>query len=76
MTVSFDLNGTQYQDKQTGETRYFTRVRAYKIERAGLQAQPQSAPPQAAPAQAAPQPAPQPPGEAFPPEVDDDGLPF
>ena len=76
VTVSFDLNGTQYQDKQTGETRYFTRVRAYKIERAGLQAQPQSAPPQAAPAQAAPQPQPQPPGEAFPPEVDDDGLPF
>ncbi len=78
VTVSFDLNGTQYQDKQTGETRYFTRVRAYKIERAGLQAQPQGqtaqAPQAPAPAQAAPQPQRQ--GEAFPPEVNDDGLPF
>ena len=35
VTVSFDLNGTQYQDKQTGETKYFTRVKGYKIERAG-----------------------------------------
>lgn len=63
VTVSFDLNGTQYQDKQTGETKYFTRVRGYKIERAGQQPQPQgqtAQAPQAAPAQAAPQPTPQP----------------
>ena len=39
VTVSFDLNGTQYQDRQTNETKYFTRVRAYKIERVGTQAQ-------------------------------------
>ena len=31
--VSFDLYGSEYRDRQTGEVRYFTRVRAYRIER-------------------------------------------
>ena len=61
VTVSFDLNGTQYQDKQTKEIKYFTRVHGYKIERTGQQPQPQGQTPQAAqPVQAAPQPTPQP----------------
>ena len=62
VTISFDLNGTQYQDKKNNEIRFFTRVRAYKIERVGTQAQqPQAQAPQTAqPTQAAPQPMPQP----------------
>lgn len=34
VTVSFDLYGTEYRDKATGEVRHFTRARAYRIERA------------------------------------------
>lgn len=89
VTISFDLNGREYTDKQTGEVRYFTSVRGYKIERAG-----QQQPPQQPTAQA---PTPQPQGNAviqgergarptpeqakdlFPPvqgNDDNDGLPF
>ena len=57
VTVSFDLNGTQYQDRQTKEIKYFTRVHGFKIERTGQQPQPQEQTPQTAqPVQAAPQP--------------------
>ena len=34
LTVSFDLYGTEYRDRQTGEVRHFTRARAYRMERA------------------------------------------
>lgn len=37
VTISFDLNGREYNDKQTGEVKYFTSVRGYKIEYAGQQ---------------------------------------
>lgn len=37
VTISFDLNGREYTDKQTGEVKYFTSVRGYKIERTGQQ---------------------------------------
>lgn len=30
--VSFELNGNKYIDQTTGATRYFTRVRGYKVE--------------------------------------------
>lgn len=33
VTVSFDLNGREFLDDQTKQTKYFTTVRAYKIER-------------------------------------------
>lgn len=89
VTISFDLNGREYTYKQTGEVKYFTSVRGYKIERAG-----QQQPPQQPTAQA---PTPQPQGNAviqgergakptpeqakdlFPPvqgNDDNDGLPF
>lgn len=35
VTISFDLNGREYKDKLTGEVKYFTSVRGYKIERTG-----------------------------------------
>lgn len=59
VTISFDLNGREYTDKQTGEVRYFTSVRGYKIERTG-----QQQPPQQPTAQA---PTPQPQGNAVMP---------
>ena len=31
VTVDFVLRGAKYQDKQTGETRYFTTVSAFKV---------------------------------------------
>lgn len=33
VTVFFDLNGREFLDDQTKQTKYFTTVRAYKIER-------------------------------------------
>ena len=33
VTVFFDLNGREFLDDQTQQTKYFTTVRAYKIER-------------------------------------------
>ena len=33
VTVSFDIQGLKYNDKNTGEEKYFNKVRAYKIER-------------------------------------------
>jgi single-stranded DNA-binding protein len=59
VTITFELSGTKYQDKQTGETKYFTRIRGYKIEPRQQSSQPQ----QSAPQQQSPQPqrpAPQP----------------
>lgn len=70
VTISFDLQGNKYQDKD-GQTKYFTRVRAYKIEARQAAAQPVQQPVQ--------QPAPQfqptpPPPQQFPP--DNGGLPW
>ena len=72
VTVSFDLQGTKYTDKDGG-TKYFTRIRGYKIEprqtsrpQGAQQATPQ---PQSAPQyQASPTP-------PFPPSVDAYGNP-
>ena len=33
VTVSFDLNGREVIDKETSQTKYFTSIRAYKVER-------------------------------------------
>jgi len=45
VTVSFDITGTKYQDKTTGQEKIFTRVRPYKVEKhsaqQAVQAQPQ-----------------------------------
>lgn len=32
VTVSFDIQGSRYNDKATGEVKYFSRIRGYKIE--------------------------------------------
>lgn len=48
VTVSFDVSGMRYPDKATGETKYFTKVRGYKIELKGGQT-PVSTPPTAIP---------------------------
>lgn len=51
VTITFELSGTKYQDKQTGETKYFTRIRGYKIEpRQQSAPQPQQTAPQQRPA--------------------------
>ena len=66
VTVSFDLQGTKYE--KDGQTKFFTRVRGYKIERRQVQ-QPQVLQQQYAPQGGyAPQPAPQ-----FPPQTDASG---
>lgn len=82
VTISFDLNGREYTDKQTGEVKYFTSVRGYKIERTGQQptAQPQAQQgnaviPGARGSKATPEQA----KDLFPPRydgVDADPLPF
>lgn len=69
VTVSFDLQGTKYE--KDGQTKFFTRVRGYKVERRQVQ-QPQ-APQQPAPQGGyVPQPAPQ----QFPPQQADSDMPF
>lgn len=71
VTVDFSLRGARYQDQQTGETKYFTSIGAYKIELA-QQAQQASA-------QGNPFPATAPtgvqPAQSFPPQVDAEGQP-
>ncbi len=67
VTVSFDLQGTKYTDKD-GETKYFTRIRGYKIEPR------QTSRPQGA-QQTAPQAPPFPPASEIPPQPADD-LPW
>lgn len=68
VTVSFDLQGTKYE--KDGQTRFFTRVRGYKIERRQVQ-QPQA--PQQPISQAQPQPVQ---AQHFPPQQTDNDLPF
>lgn len=89
VTISFDLNGREYTDKQTGEVRYFTSVRGYKIERAGQQQPPQQPTAQAPtpqpqgnaviPGERGVKPTPEQAADLFPPAQgndDNDGLPF
>lgn len=86
VTISFDLNGREYTDKQTGEVKYFTSVRGYKIERAGQQQQPmaQATAPQpqgnaVIPGERGVKPTPEQAANLFPPRydgVDADPLPF
>lgn len=33
VTVCFDLRGSKYQDRQTGETRFFTKASGWRVER-------------------------------------------
>lgn len=59
VVVSFDINGREFKDGQTGEVKYFNSIRGYKVERYGdVEAKAQQAPipntgnqQQAAPAQ-------------------------
>ena len=45
VTVSFDLNGRELKDEQTGEVKYFNSIRGYKVERYGdVEAKAQQAP--------------------------------
>jgi hypothetical protein len=58
--ISFNLDGKEYTDKNTGEIKYFNSLNAWKIEAAGGSS---------APAEALPQ-------TPAPAEADDDSLPF
>lgn len=59
--VTFEVSGFAYTDKQTGEQKYFTKVRPFNVEKVSTE-QPQQ-----------PQPTPQP--QSFAP-AEDDTLPF
>ena len=73
VTVTFDINGTKYQDKQ-GKTQVFTAVRPYAIEKRNIQGhEQQQTAPQPAPAQPATAQVPQ---QTNSPQSEDDGLPF
>lgn len=37
VTVCFDLRGSKYQDRQTGETRFFTKASGWRVERVAPQ---------------------------------------
>lgn len=32
VTVSYDINGREFKDEQTGEVKYFNTIRGYKVE--------------------------------------------
>ena len=45
VVVSFDINGREFKDEQTGEVKYFNSIRGYKVERYGdVEAKVQQAP--------------------------------
>ena len=45
VVVSFDINGREFKDEQTGEVKYFNSIRGYKVERyGGVEAKAQQAP--------------------------------
>lgn len=80
VTVDFFLNGAKYPDQATGEIKYFTTIKAFRITAAEQQGQrPAQAPYQGQPAyppqQQNPFPATAPTGQPFPPAVDQDGNP-
>lgn len=68
VTVTFDLQGTKYE--KDGQTRFFNRVRGYKIERRLVQQ------PQTPKQQYAPQYQPQPQAQQIPPQQADSDMPF
>ena len=68
VTVTFDLQGTKYE--KDGQTRFFNRVRGYKIERRLVQQ------PQTPKQQYAPQYQPQPQAQQIPPRQADSDMPF
>lgn len=68
VTVTFDLQGTKYE--KDGQTRFFNRVRGYKIERRLVQQ------PQTPKHQYAPQYQPQPQAQQIPPQQADSDMPF
>ena len=35
VTVSYDINGREFKDEQTGEVKYFNTIRGYKVEAYG-----------------------------------------
>lgn len=39
VTVSYDINGREFQDPNTGEIKYFNSIRGYKVEPYGRQVQ-------------------------------------
>lgn len=39
--ISVNLRGREYQDKQTGQTKYFNAIQGWKITAVGMQQQPQ-----------------------------------
>ena len=67
LTVDFSLKGARYQDQQTGETKYFTSINAFRIAPAEQQQSQMSQ-------QTVQQPVQQP-QQQFPPQVDSDGNP-
>ncbi len=67
LTVDFSLKGARYQDQQTGETKYFTSINAFRIAPAEHQQSQQSQ-------QTVQQPVQQP-QQQFPPQVDENGNP-
>ena len=79
VTVDFSLNGAKYPDQATGEIKYFTTIKAFRITAAEQQGQrPAQALYQGQPAyppQQNPFPATAPTGQPFPPAVDQDGNP-
>lgn len=45
VTVSYDINGREFKDEQTGEVKYFNSIRGYKVEcYGGVEAKAQQAP--------------------------------
>ena len=80
VTVDFSLNGAKYPDQATGEIKYFTTIKAFRITAAEQQGQrPAQASyqgqPSYPPQQQNPFPATAPTGQPFPPAVDQDGNP-
>lgn len=87
VTVSYDINGREFEDPETHEIRYFNTIRGFKIERYGdarSESRPQApSEPSASTLRTAlthgedaPQAQPQPQGGFFPPDVAVNGLPF
>ena len=80
VTVDFSLNGTKYVDETTGEVKFFTTIKAFRITAAEQQGQ---QPAQASnqgqttypPQQQVPPPATAPAEQPFPPAVDQNGNP-
>ena len=69
VVVSFDINGREFKDEQTGEVKYFNSIRGYKVERYGdVEAKVQQAP--------APSTGNQQQAAVVQPQQDSNGLPF